>query len=736
MCEIYKLKKGMMKLFVGILFVFFFQNSASGQLNLKMVVQDSKTNARLESVDVFFDKPLDTIMKTDEQGILIFMNFPIEKHVVMLQKNGYETKRIVVVLTKDQQDTIFVPMESMPELELDEIIISSTRSSRTISDIPDRIEVIAGEELEEKANMKSGDIRMVLSESTGIQIQQTSATSANASIRIQGLDGRYTQILKDGFPLYAGAASGLGLLQTPPLDLKQVEVIKGSSSTLYGGGAIAGLVNLISKMPSKEKELKFHINGSNGRGFDINGYYGKQSNKLGTTIFASHNRNLAYDPSSTGFSAIPKFERFVFNPKIFIDINPKTKIVFGANTVLENRTGGDVKYIEGKGDSTNRYFEENKTRRFSTQFTLNHKMNSGDLIQLKNSISYFNREISIPAYRFGGTQMATFSEATYTRNRGNSEWISGLNLWTENFQEKRYVSFPARDYNQTVGGAFVQHLWKMNRVLHLETGLRSDYVGNYGAAFLPRVSMLLKFNEQFTSRIGGGLGYKAPTLFTEESERIQFQQISPIDKEQNRMERSYGVNADFNIRKTIADKIKLSINQLFFYTQINRPLLLKKDSISLYRFQNSSGNILTAGAETNVKIEYEDFKLFLGYTFTNTRLNENGKSIQTPLTPRHRINSILMYEVEEKWKVGLEAYYFDKQQLNDGKIGKSYLLCGFMAEKLWEQFSIYVNFENFLDARQTRFDSIYTGSISNPVFRDIYAPLDGFLINAGIKLKL
>jgi iron complex outermembrane receptor protein len=355
---------------------------------------------------------------------------------------------------------------------------------------------------------------------------------------------------------------------------------------------------------------------------------------------------------------------------------------------------------------------------------------------LKNSISYFNREISIPAYRFGGTQMATFSEATYTRNRGNSEWISGLNLWTENFQEKRYVSFPARDYNQTVGGAFVQHLWKMNRVLHLETGLRSDYVGNYGAAFLPRVSMLLKFNEQFTSRIGGGLGYKAPTLFTEESERIQFQQISPIDKEQNRMERSYGVNADFNIRKTIADKIKLSINQLFFYTQINRPLLLKKDSISLYRFQNSSGNILTAGAETNVKIEYEDFKLFLGYTFTNTRLNENGKSIQTPLTPRHRINSILMYEVEEKWKVGLEAYYFDKQQLNDGKIGKSYLLCGFMAEKLWEQFSIYVNFENFLDARQTRFDSIYTGSISNPVFRDIYAPLDGFLINAGIKLKL
>ena len=131
------------------------------------------------------------------------------------------------------------------EEDEEEIVIKSTRSTRTFRDIPTRVEFIAGEELDEKANMKPGDIRMVLSESTGIQTQQTSATSANASIRIQGLDGRYTQILKDGFPLYAGFSGGLGLLQTPPLDLKQIEVIKGSASTLYGGGAIAGLVNLV-----------------------------------------------------------------------------------------------------------------------------------------------------------------------------------------------------------------------------------------------------------------------------------------------------------------------------------------------------------------------------------------------------------------------------------------------------------------------------------------------------------
>src|SRR5690606_29442200 len=82
---------------------------------------------------------------------------------------------------------------------------------------------------------------------------------------------RYTQILKDGFPIYSGASSGLGLLQIPPLDLKQVEVIKGSTSTLYGGGAIAGLVNLISKTPTEERDLRFHLNGTSGRGLDIKG---------------------------------------------------------------------------------------------------------------------------------------------------------------------------------------------------------------------------------------------------------------------------------------------------------------------------------------------------------------------------------------------------------------------------------------------------------------------------------
>jgi iron complex outermembrane receptor protein len=140
--------------------------------------------------------------------------------------------------------------------------------------------------------------------------------------------------------------------------------------------------------------------------------------------------------------------------------------------------------------------------------------------------------------------------------------------------------------------------------------------------------------------------------------------------------------------------------------------------------------------ETNVKLGYGDFKLFLGYTLTKAYLHEGNAEIENYLTSKHRLNSVLLYEVEEKWKIGLEAYYFSKQQLSDGATGKSYWITGFMAEKLWEKFSLYINFENFTDTRQTKFDTIYTGTIDDPQFRDIYAPLDGFVVNGGIKLRL
>ncbi len=708
---------------------------AFGQNTFKALIKDKESGGPLPGATAqIVNKNLGG--SADEGGLLTIENIPDGKQTIQFSFVGYLSQVRIFVFPLTTSDSIEILLEESDE-ELEEIIVSSTRSSRTIADIPTRVEFIAGEELEEKANMKPGDIRMLLSESTGIQTQQTSATSANASIRIQGMDGRYTQILKDGFPLYAGYSGGLGLLQTPPLDLKQVEVIKGSSSTLYGGGAIAGLVNLISKRPTEERELRVWLNGTSAKGLDLNGFYGEKLGKIGVTVYAARNSNEPYDPADIGLTAIPKFERYTLNPKIFIDINDKNNLDIGLNFVTEDRIGGDMLYLDGKGDATHSYFEENNSDRFSTQVSYTHTFNNTSTLVIKNSINHFDRNINLPGYKFDGNQISTFTEVGFSTNKETSEWIGGLNLWTDGFSEVQLTSTPLRDYDQTTIGAFVQNNIGLSDQFKLESGLRVDYVVDYGFAVLPRVSLMYKPSAKFSSRIGGGLGYKAPTIFTEESERIQYQNILPISPSTNKLEKSYGANWDFNYKTSVAGgAIGVNINQLFFYTYLNDPLFLELLPSDDYQFVNANGNINSKGAETNLKFDYGDFKLFIGYTYTDARINHAGTSTQNPLTAKHRLNNVLMYEVEESWKIGLEAYYFSPQSLNDGTTGKEYWIWGLMIEKIWERISLYINFENFFDARQTRFDTIYTGTITNPVFRDIYAPVDGFVTNGGIKVNL
>ncbi len=705
------------------------------QNTLKATVKEEGSDEPLVGVTVKIDGTALSGV-TDGNGNVTITGVPDGSHKAVFTYIGYERKSKALTFPLDGDPMLTIYMEEDEE-ELEELVIQTTRGTRSIKNVPTRIEFISGEELDEKSSMKPGDIRMLLNESTGIATQQTSAISGNAAIRIQGLDGRYTQILKDGFPTFAGAASGLGLLQTPPLDLKQVEIIKGSSSTLYGGGAIAGLVNLISKTPEEKRELSFLLNGTTGKGLDASMFYSQKFGKIGVTSLFSYNRNWAYDPSDTGFTAIPEFDRFTFNPKLFLYLSENTDMNIALNTMFENRLGGDIKYIEGKGDATHSYFERNKTQRHSLQAALGHRFAPGSKLTAKVSGTYFDRSIEIPAYMFDGRQISSFAEVAYTHTRDKNEWVVGLNLWTDDFKEKNAGAAGKRDYTQTTAGAFIQDNWLTNSWFNIEAGLRADHVFNYGWAILPRLSALFKVNEKLSSRLSGGFGYKAPTIFTEDAERIQYRNIMPVDDDYNKLERSYGLNWDVNYATALfGGEVSFAVNQLFFYTYIDSPLQLRSAGNDLYRMVNINGHIDTKGSETNVKLGYHDLHLYLGYTYTDARIKENGVTSENVLTPKHRINAILMYEVEDEWRVGLESYFYSKQKLSDGSTGRSYTIFGLMVEKIWEKLSVFANFENFTDRRQTRFDTIYTGTISNPEFRDIYAPLDGFVMNAGVKIRL
>lgn len=700
---------------------------AQHTLKLQVTAQEDGTPLTGSTATIL---PINRTAVADSSGRIFFDNLPAGTYKISISYIGFKVKNLEAVVPLTSNQTLLVSMDMDEEEEEEEVIVTATRSSRSIRDIPTRVETISGEELAEKANMKPGDIRMLLNESTGIQTQQTSATSYNSSIRIQGLDGRYTQLLRDGLPLYAGFSGGLSLMQIAPLDLKQVEVIKGSSSTLYGGGAIAGLVNLVSKTPGEEKELSFLANGTSARGLDLSGFYSERFDKIGMTVFGSGNIGSAYDPASIGVTAIPKFERYTIHPRVFF-YGDKTQANLGVSYVTENRLGGSMDYI--KKDQPG-YFERNNTERITAQVDIQHSLNPHTRLNFKNSYTHFSRKINIPAYLFDAVQQSSYTELNITHNTDRSIWTVGLNLLTDDLAEKSQHSTGPRDYHYNTWGMFIQHSWKPIPVFSVETGLRGDYVHQYGVELLPRVALMYKPNPALTFRFGGGMGYKTPSLFNEDAERIQFRDIQPINPQLSVNEKSLGANVDINYRFRVGE-LGVHINQLFFYTKLNRPLLLTA-SAGGYEFINAAGYIDTRGLETNLRLSYGDFKLFVGYTHANVNSHFNSNKTWFPLTAKHRLNNVLMYEVEEKWKLGLEAYYFSRQKLNDGSTGKPYWVCGFMAEKLWEKLSVFINFENILDTRQTRFDTIFTGTVSNPVFRDIYAPVDGFVTNGGVKWRL
>ena len=698
------------------------------QNTLEIKIVTEKEKEPLLGATIFIES-LNRGATTNFDGVAILEDIPNGTYTLQVSFLGFETQEqpITVPLTSA---LIFYLKED--ENALDEVIVQSTRSTRTIKKIPTRIEFIGAEELGEKAIMNPTNISMVLRESTGIQMQQTSLSSANTNIRIQGLDGRYTQLLRDGFPLYSGFSSGLSILQIPPLDLRQFEIIKGSSSTLYGGGAIAGLVNMISKTPQEEPTLDIMLTQTQALGSTANIFYGERKDKWGWTLYGSGHYQKAFDPENDGFSNLPLTQSISFNPKLYYYPSDNTTFWFGINGTYDDRIGGDITKIEEGENGIHQFTEENLSKRVSTQAVFESRLDSVQSISIKNSIAFFDRSLEIPDLFFKGNQWNTFTEAAYKKQGIRSDWVLGANLYTTSFDERDNPL--ERDQQDVTAGLFANAIFDLSEQWILETGLRTDYAIDWGFFTLPRVSLLFKSNNNFSSRLGGGLGYRIPDIFTEEAEFINFRNVLRIDKDVLKAERSYGLNLDFNYQTRLTDDIGFSINQLFYLTAIRDGLLLNSNTDDFFQFENASGAILSRGAETNIKFTYEDFRWFLNYAFIDTRLNYLPGNPQKPLTARHNAGSVLMYE-SEKWRIGYETYYTGKQLLSNGMETTDFFTMGLLVMRNFKWGSTFVNFENFTDRRQSRFSPLVLPPHENPTFPEIYAPTDGFIFSVGLILK-
>ncbi len=715
-----------MRLIRIVIFILFNTSLLLSQNILRIKVTAQESGEPLAGANIII-KGTALGASSNSEGIGEIINVPDGNYTVMVSYIGFEESSFKITLPL-KEEVIEVELEHEAE-ELEEISVSSTRTSRLISNIPTRVEVIAGEEIDEKISMDPSGIQMILTESTGILVQQTSALSVNSTFRIQGLEGRYTQLLKNGFPLYSGFAGSLSLLQVPPLDLQQVEIVKGSSSTLFGGGAIAGLINPITKTPDPDGDISFLANVTSAGGLDLSGYYSRMYDELGLTLLVTRNTQRIYDNNDDNFSDLPETERYSVTPEFFYQPDKDNELRIGGSFITETRDGGYMPLDK------NIYSEKNKSSRISGQVRYKRTMSEGNNLVIRNSTGYFKRELNLPAYQFSGSQFSTFTEVSYSSSGKKLDWIVGANIETESFIDLSII--PAkRDFSDLTAGIFTQWVYDISEIHSIEPGLRVDYAKDYDIYILPRISLMSKWDNHITTRAGGGPGYKLPSLFTEEAEEVYFRNVLPLVKTSLKAEKSLGFNFDINYSGVVMDMVAVSLNNMFFYTRINDPLMLNyNNSMNAFEFISNTGYYHTMGIETNLKLSLDHLKLFTGYTYTNVTSPESPKS-EMPLTPKHRLGIVLIYEEHGNYRIGIEGYFTGEQLLTNGEKTRSFWVHGLMLEKHFRNFSIFLNFENIFDTRQSMYGSMYSGPVSNPVFAEIYAPTDGRIINGGIKLRL
>lgn len=701
------------------------------QEKIHISVFDAKTKAALELVLVSTNN--NWIGTTDSAG-KVSIALPSGKQKLTFTLTGYEKADTTIILRGSSALSIFM---SQSETSLEEItVVASTRNDQAIENSPLKVEVLGLEEVGEEASIKPGNIASILGDVSGVQIQQSSATTGNSNVRVQGLDGRYTQILRDGMPLYDGFSGGFGILTVPPLDLKQIELIKGSASTLYGGGAIGGLINLISKRPTFKQEVDALVNYTTLQEFNANVYVAKRNNKFGYNLFTGYTNQQPVDVNKDGLSDLPDAGSIIIHPRLFYYPTPKTVVLIGYSGSFDDRKGGDMEVLKQRPDAVHQYFESNSTQRHTGEYTLEHSLKNRMKLIVKGNLSSFSRDNTTNRYTVNGKQVSYYNEASVFVPFKNSNLVAGVNIVGDEYKNILPDTTLLKRYGNSTIGAFGQYDIHIKEKTTVESGIRFDRHNRYGLYALPRLAMFHRFTEHWASRAGFGMGYKTPNPLMQQNVDYSVLNLLPLNNTV-KPEVSYGYNAEVNYKKELSEQTSLFINQAFFLTRVEKPVLFYRNSTGNIDLLNASAPIISQGSDTYVKLTTHSWEFYVGYTYTDARNTYLPSNTFIPLTPRNRMATVIVKEIAEKWRIGLEGSYTGSQYRYDATKTPGYLFIAAMVQhNVGKHVIIVLNCENLLDYRMSHEETLFTGSVTSPAFKPLWAPIDGRVINLSIRWKL
>jgi len=634
-------------------------------------------------------------------------------------KEGFAPVTTNVTLRAGQRQQVLVDLQPQPSVE-EQITVSATRTDGRLEDLPMRVEVLDRDEIEEKLLMTPGDIVMMLNEMGGMRVQATSPSLGAASVRIQGMRGRYTRFFSDGLPLF-GEVGGLGLLQIPPMDLGQVEVIKGVASSLYGAGAMGGVVDLISRRPTKERQREILLNRST-RGATDGVVWMATPARPGWafTFLGGGHWQQTTDVNKDDWADLPGYSRGVVRPRVYWDGGNGRSLFATVGLTAEDRHGGGsplgVPYVEALN-----------TRRIDGGLVGQVLFRQRYLLSVRVAAMEQRHDHQFGEIRERDRHQTQFGEVTLRATAGRNTVVGGLALERDLYRPLDVSRFA---YTFIAPGIFLQDDVDVSRWLSVSASGRLDDHNRYGTFFSPRLSALVR-SGAWSSRLSFGAGFFGPSPLTEETEAAGLSRLSvprPLRAEEGR-------SASLDVSRTDGP---LSYTLTFFGSRVLHPIDVDRSQGLV--LTNESEPATNTGVEVLGTLRREPYTVTGTYTYVKARESDGAIRNDVPLTPRHSAGLVGMWERENLGRVGVELYYTGVQRLDQNpfrEASRPYAIVGFLAERQFSRFRLFVNGENLTDVRQTRWDPLVrpTRALDGRWTVDAWAPLDGRNINGGLRVR-
>ena len=601
-------------------------------------VLDEKTGEHLPFVNVQV-KGTNIGTVTDESGHYFLKDMPIGKQIIVFSFVGYETLELPVTIVENKTIELKATIREFSQ-QLNSVVVTANRYATKRQEAATIVNVLSPELFETTAGSCVAD---ALCFQPGLRVENSCSNCGKTDLRINGLQGQYTQILMDSRPVFSSMASVYGLEQVPAAMIDRIEVMRGGGSAVYGANAIAGVVNIITKEPVRNFVNISNLSQVNEHaGYDIhtdlNASVMSENRKIGAYLFASHRTRSAYDRDNDGFSEVPQLRATTAGARLFFKTSAYSKITAEYHHTTDYRRGG------------NKLDAEPHTADIAEQ--LRHNIDAGSLafdwfsednrhfVSAYSAIQHIGRE----SYFGTGRDTAAYGRSTdltsntglqyrfsYPCGRMNGDLTVGAE-YNFNGLHDRMLGYQ-RDITQKVHvfGAYAQNEWKnehwsvlLGARLEKHNLLRNVVVN-------PRATFRYTPIEGLVFRAGYSSGYRAPQAYDEDLHVAAVGgNVSLITLDPNlRPEYSHSatLSADWYHRWNAWE---LNLTAEGFYTYLQDVFFLREDGTDmagniLFTRTNAPGawvGGLNLEGKVSLHLSTFNFQLSAGYTFQRSRYTE------------------------------------------------------------------------------------------------------------------